>query len=47
MFGIDDPGIWLAYVLAAGCVVFAIWYGITRWNKDDVDDNNTPNSVEK
>ena len=35
MFGIDDPGIWVAYVLAILCVVFAIWYGITNWNKED------------
>ena len=22
MFGIDDPGIWLAYLLAFACVIF-------------------------
>ncbi len=27
MFGISDPGIWLAYLLAL------VWFGITHWNK--------------
>lgn len=35
MFGINDPGIWMAYILAFICVVFAFWFGITRWNKED------------
>ena len=35
MFGIDDPGIWLAYLLAAGCLVFSIIFGILYWNKGD------------
>jgi hypothetical protein len=35
MFGIEDPGIWIAYLLAFICLVFAIWYGISRWNKDE------------
>ena len=26
MFGIDDPGIWLVYLLAFACVIFAIWF---------------------
>jgi hypothetical protein len=37
MFGIDDPGIWLAYLLALLCLAFALWYGISRWNKQDED----------
>lgn len=35
MFGIEDPGIWIAYLLAFVCLVFAIWYGISRWNKNE------------
>ena len=38
MFGIEDPGIWLAYLLIIGCVVFSIWYGIVNWNKEDKED---------
>jgi hypothetical protein len=37
MFGIDDPGIWLAYLLALLCLAFSLWYGISRWNKQDKD----------
>jgi hypothetical protein len=39
MFGIDDPGIWLAYVLALLCLAFSLWYGISRWNKQDKDES--------
>jgi hypothetical protein len=35
MFGIDDPGIYLAYLLAFLCVIFAVVYGILNWNKGD------------
>lgn len=38
MFGIPDPGIWIAYLLEAVCIVFALWHGIKYWNKDDKDD---------
>ncbi len=34
MFGIDDPGIWMAYLLAVVCLVFSIYWGISRWNRD-------------
>lgn len=40
MFGIPDPGIWLAYALAIVCLVFSIWFGITHWNKDSDQDIN-------
>jgi hypothetical protein len=46
MFGIEDPGIWIAYLLEVGCVVFAAWYGIARWNEED-DDSNNPKSSEQ
>ncbi|MCD8193284.1 MAG: hypothetical protein LUD74_01800 [Tannerellaceae bacterium] len=42
MFGINDPGIWLAYLLAFACLIFSIWYGITRWNESDNDENDNP-----
>jgi hypothetical protein len=35
MFGIDDPGTWIAYLLAFICLAFSIWYGVSRWNKDE------------
>ncbi len=43
MFGINDPGILLAYLLGIGCLVFSIWYGITRWDSEDKDSNNPEN----
>lgn len=42
MFGINDPGIILAYLIAAVCLLFSIWFGITRWNKEEEDNNNAP-----
>jgi len=35
MFGINDPGIWVAYLMAFLCLAFSIWYGVSRWNKDE------------
>jgi len=35
MFGIESPGIYLAYLLIFLCLAFALWYGITRWNKEE------------
>lgn len=40
MFGINDPGIWLAYVLAFACAAYSIWFGITHWNKEDKEEAN-------
>ena len=45
MFGISDPGIWLAYLLALVCL-YSIWFGITHWNKDDEESTN-PQQPEK
>lgn len=39
MFGIDDPGIWIAYILMLVCVVFSVIYSIKTWNKEDEPDN--------
>jgi hypothetical protein len=38
MFGIEDPLIYLPYLLSVICVVFAAWYGIKYWNKDNDKD---------
>ena len=35
MFGIEDPGIWGAYLLAFACLAFALVFGIRNWNKED------------
>ena len=35
MFGIDDPFIVLPYILSVICVIFAAWFGLKYWNKDD------------
>jgi hypothetical protein len=35
MFGIDDFLICLPYLLAILCVGFAAWYGISNWNKNE------------
>lgn len=45
MFGIEDPAIWLAYLASVACLVFAVWFGITHWNKEsaDEDDHNPEN----
>lgn len=44
MFGIDDPGIWMAYLIAVGCVIFSVWYGIAHWNEEDEPGNNPKSS---
>lgn len=38
MFGITDLGIILPYLLSFACLVFALWYGIKNWNKEDGPD---------
>ena len=35
MLGIDDPQIWIAYLLCILSTIFCIIYGISRWNKGD------------
>lgn len=37
MFGIPDPGIWMAYLGAVVCLVFSIWFGLKYWNEKDED----------
>ena len=38
MFGIQDPLIWLPYLLMVACVVFSVWYGLKNWHVDDKAD---------
>lgn len=38
MFGIEDPLIYLPYLLAVICVLFAVGYGVRYWNKDNDKD---------
>lgn len=40
MFGIEDPGIWMAYLLAFACLIFALWYGLSRWNQEEDTDGD-------
>lgn len=36
MFGIDNPGIYIAYLLVFLCTAFAIVFGIISWNKGKI-----------
>jgi hypothetical protein len=40
MFGMEDPGIWMAYLLAFACLIFALWYGLSRWNREEDTDGD-------
>ncbi len=42
MFGIPDPGIWLAYLLCVASALLCVIYGILNWNKggDDVTEKD-------
>jgi len=35
ILGIDDPGVWLAYLLCIASAVFCVIYGMLRWNTGD------------
>jgi hypothetical protein len=35
MLGIEDPGVWLAYLLCILSALFCIIYGMINWNKGD------------
>ena len=38
MFGIDDPGIYLGYLLTFISLVIGVVYGIMNWNKGKESD---------
>jgi len=35
VLGLEDPGIWLAYVLCILSAIFCVIYGIANWDKGD------------
>ena len=35
MLGIDDPMVWLAYILCLGSTLLCAVYGLANWNKGD------------
>ncbi len=35
VLGIEDPGVWLAYLLSLISAVACVVYGIVNWNKGD------------
>ena len=37
MFGIDDPYIWLAYILCIASTVACVIYGLLNWNQGEED----------
>lgn len=47
MFGIDDPGIYMAYLLMFVCVVYAVVFGIKNWNKGQEPTNDDIKKVSR
>ncbi len=37
MLGLDDPAVWLAYLLCILSALFCVVYGVINWNKGDED----------
>lgn len=35
VLGIEDPQIWLAYILCVGSALWCVFYGLKHWNDDD------------
>jgi hypothetical protein len=33
MLGIDDPGIYIVYLLTIASAILCVWYGAVNWNK--------------
>lgn len=46
MFGIDDPGIYLAYLGCILCLIIGIVYGIITWNKGAPKENEVTTDYE-
>ena len=38
VLGIQDPGVWLAYVLCIASSLLCIVWGIVKWNAEDKSD---------
>ena len=43
MFGIDDPGIYLAYLFAILCLIGGVVFGMINWNKGEINNDNELN----
>jgi hypothetical protein len=41
MFGISDPQIWFAYLLAVGFAIACVVYGLLNWNKGGEEENGS------
>ena len=35
VLGIEDPGVWLAYVLSLAGAALCVGYGLANWNKGE------------
>ncbi len=35
VLGIEDPGVWSAYLLCIFSALFCVFYGIANWNKGE------------
>lgn len=35
VLGIEDPGVWMAYVLSLAGAALCVGYGIVNWNKGE------------
>ncbi len=53
VLGIEDPGVWLAYLLSLAGAALCVGYGIIHWNqgaeppaKPDDDDDDEPAGVD-
>jgi hypothetical protein len=46
MFGIENPGIYLAYLMVFLCTAFAILFGIINWNKGKITPEELKDDLE-
>lgn len=44
MLGIDDPQVWLAYVLCVGSALLCVVYGVLNWKETDEEQTLTTSS---
>ncbi|MBP7830604.1 MAG: hypothetical protein KA248_11870 [Kiritimatiellae bacterium] len=35
LLGIEDPWVWLAYILCIASTVLCVVWGVLRWNRED------------
>lgn len=46
MFGLDSPGVYLAYAASILSAIACIVYGLINWNKGYIDEEEEKKSVE-